>query len=75
MLELTRHSFNNIDEGLKYVWKVGYKYIWSDNIFWSKEYSLIVGKFQLDDKVKIAPGIFFKDYKMVSFTSWASNLR
>jgi len=62
----------NLEEGMKYKWRVGYKDSGSGKISYSREYSFTVGKTITDDsdELKIKPGIKISDYKMYSYHMW-----
>ena len=66
-------AYGELDEGFKYVWKVGYQGYSSLKISWSKESSFKIGKSVSDNSVKIPQGIETKDFKIVSFVQWADN--
>ena len=61
-----------LDDGLQYVWKVGYEDV-GGNIAWSDESRFCVGSSQNDDSVEIPPGTTAGDFKMVSFVQWPDN--
>jgi hypothetical protein len=65
-------SIPGLDDGLQYVWKVGYEDA-GGNITWSDESRFCVGSSQNDDSVEIPPGTTAGDFKMVSFVQWPEN--
>jgi hypothetical protein len=65
-------SIPGLDDGLQYVWKVGYE-DGSGNITWSEESRFCVGASENDDSVEIPPGTVAADFKMVSFVQWPDN--
>lgn len=70
---LTDYTFSDLQSGLKYIWKVGFGYSWSSETFWSDEYRFKVGVSTRDDSVRIPPGVFAADYRMVSIVQWPDN--
>lgn len=64
--DLTRHTFENLEPGYSYIWKVGYKDSGSGIISWSEEYEFKLGM-STEDAIHAAAATDETDFKMVSF--------
>lgn len=67
--DLTMHSIDGLESGIKYVWKVGYVDSGSGVTSWSPEYSFIVGTSSVTGVV-VGSGTEIDDYSMISFTQF-----
>jgi photosystem II stability/assembly factor-like uncharacterized protein len=68
--DLTEHTVDGLEPGLKYYWMAGYKDFGTGNIIWSKEYAFKVGTSRVGDLIGIDPGTEVADFRMVSFVQW-----
>jgi hypothetical protein len=66
---LTEYVIPGIVNGMKYVWRVGYKDS-AGKIAWSPEYRFTVGTPAIDSDVSVAAGSTRPDFKMFSFPVW-----
>lgn len=69
------HDVNeDLEEGLKYAWRVGFQDIESGKIAWSEERTFVVGEKTLQNGAPpVEGGRSINDYQMVSFGHWAEN--
>ena len=64
----------DLEEGLKYAWRVGFQDIESGKIAWSDERTFVVGEKALQNGAPpVEAGRSINDYRMVSFGHWAEN--
>ena len=64
----------DLEEGLKYAWRVGFQDIESGQIAWSEERTFVVGEKTLQNSAPpVEAGRSINDYEMVSFGHWSGN--
>lgn len=68
--DLTKHTVSGLNQGMKYVWRVGYVDFGSGITSWSREYAFKVGTSVMDNPIQIYPGSTVEDFEMVSFVHW-----
>jgi hypothetical protein len=68
--DLTEHTVDGLEPGLKYFWMAGYSDFGTGNTIWSREYAFKVGTSQIGNAMRIDPGTEVADFRMVSFVQW-----
>ena len=64
-----------LEDGLRYVWWMGYKDTGSELTSWSARSEFTVGESTMDNNLSVKPGNTLADYRMVSFVQWHSPAR
>jgi hypothetical protein len=68
--DLTEHTVDGLEPGLKYFWMAGYNDFGTAITIWSEEYAFKVGTSQVGATMRVDPGTEVADFRMVSFVQW-----
>jgi len=60
----------DVQEGLKYIWKSGYKDQATGKMIWSEESSFKIGTISDSERIQIDPGITRDKFKLISIPYW-----
>lgn len=60
----------DIKEGLKYIWKSGYRDLSSGQVIWSEESSFKIGTISASENIQIAAGITSDKFRLISIPYW-----